>query len=294
MTDDTHRMPDPERLDALLDGAAPRDDDERDLLAFTAALRDATPPAPADVRTRVIDAARAGQAPARARRRWLPTRLPALAGSLAAVVVVAVVAAALIRGGGGSDVTMAGRDASSAPAEKAPAAQADSAARAGTPAPTVPTVSAAPAAPAPSAPAPSAAPAPAATPSPAPAPVPVTRAQVAAGVPAAMAYLRSRGLVLGVGALRLTAGGGAVFELAVPQGPDAPADLRSGVVAAVRSPASVPGVRPADRAVGVALRDAVTTRSPASRRLLAARLRAVGATVPIAGPPPQVFMFVIR
>lgn len=87
-------MTDPERIDALLAGAPPRDDDERALQALAERLRAQAAPAPDALRARVRrithDAAPPPPRSGRAASRW--RRI----GALAAPVAVAAVAAALV------------------------------------------------------------------------------------------------------------------------------------------------------------------------------------------------------
>ncbi|MFN8109759.1 MAG: hypothetical protein U0Y82_07915 [Thermoleophilia bacterium] len=86
---------DPDRIDALLGGATPEDEDERDLLRLAATLREAQPHAPEVLRQRV----RGLGEPAARRPRWAGL-VSARNAPLAGGVVVAAAAAAVVVSGG--------------------------------------------------------------------------------------------------------------------------------------------------------------------------------------------------
>lgn len=84
----------PDRLDALLDGAVPENDTERDMLHLAGALRAATPDPSAELRARVRalgEPRDAVRTPRTRRRRSWQVAAPALGAVIAAVVAVAVI-----------------------------------------------------------------------------------------------------------------------------------------------------------------------------------------------------------
>ncbi|HWH15821.1 MAG TPA: hypothetical protein VNT51_13850, partial [Miltoncostaeaceae bacterium] len=88
---------DPERLDALLAGAPPRDAEEREVLLLAATLRREAGDPPEDLRARVLARARSGPGASSPRRTGGGVRgRPALFGGLAAALVAAAVAAPLV------------------------------------------------------------------------------------------------------------------------------------------------------------------------------------------------------
>ncbi len=88
----TPALPDPKRIDALVDGATANDGNEEDLLDLVSELRADTVRAPQALRARVERLAET--APTRRRWAWRPA-WPALAGALAPVMAAAAITVAV-------------------------------------------------------------------------------------------------------------------------------------------------------------------------------------------------------